>query len=250
MIYLNGLPVRPTIFPDNTSQVWKIPQELLVPGEPHTIKWDYEHEGEFIHVAQLKALLDTLSGATDLVMPYLPYARQDKEVSNNSTFALRVFADLINSLNFDRVTIVDPHSDVAQLIESVEFQYPIGMLMSVFDSTQTDIVCYPDQGALKKYSVLYPDVPYIYSEKIREQSTGAITYHFLVGDPSGKKVLIVDDICDGGATFIILAKLLLKAGATEVNLFVTHGLFTKGMKPLLESGIKRVFARNGIESEF
>jgi len=61
--------------------------------------------------------------------------------------------------------------------------------------------------------------------------------------------MIVDDICDGGATFILLAKELYAAGAKEVNLFVTHGIFSKGLIPLYEAGIKRIFTQDGEASE-
>jgi phosphoribosylpyrophosphate synthetase len=66
-----------------------------------------------------------------------------------------------------------------------------------------------------------------------------------VGDCKDKRVLIVDDICDGGKTFELLAKDLYNAGAEEVNLFVTHGLFSKGLIPLKLAGIKRIFTNKG-----
>ena len=58
-------------------------------------------------------------------------------------------------------------------------------------------------------------------------------------------MLIVDDICDGGKTFELLAEQLYSNGAEEVNLFVTHGLFTKGLRPLKNAGIKRIFTNKG-----
>lgn len=60
-----------------------------------------------------------------------------------------------------------------------------------------------------------------------------------------KNILIVDDICDGGATFMLLTKDLYKRGAKSINLFVTHGIFSKGLKPLKEAGINRIFTAKG-----
>ena len=56
---------------------------------------------------------------------------------------------------------------------------------------------------------------------------------------------MVDDLCDGGATFILLAKELLSKGAKEVHLFVSHGIFSRGLGVLFDAGIKRVFVKDG-----
>ena len=96
MIKLNGHLVTPTIFPDKTSQVWKIPKSHFNKKE-NVITWEFENEGEFMHLAQLKVLLDIdyFSSKVVLDMPYLPYARQDKDITNESTFALYPFALLL-----------------------------------------------------------------------------------------------------------------------------------------------------------
>src|SRR5689334_7783330 len=111
MIKLNGNEITPTIFPDGTSQVWKLypkPKNLV-----NVVEWKFENEAEFLHLAQLKHLIDSFGGKCFLEISYLPYARQDKETSNETTFALNPFSDLLNSLNFEGVSIFDPHSDIA-----------------------------------------------------------------------------------------------------------------------------------------
>lgn len=248
MIYLNGQTLNTTIFPDGTSQVWKLPETLI--GTKNTVKWKFTHEGEFIELAQLKQLLDTYgSDHTILELTYLPYGRQDKEVSNSSTFALRTFSTLLNSLNFDKVVILDPHSSIAlELIKNSSAIYPTSQLQQIMLDTGTTLVCYPDKGAVTKYSQVYKELvgsAYIYGDKVRDQLTGNITHYQIVGDSYGENILIVDDICDGGATFKLLAKDLLAAGANSVVLFVSHGIFSRGMKTLMESGITRVFTANG-----
>lgn len=244
MIYLNDQPVNITIFPDKTSQVWKLPENLLNP-QNHTIKWVFENEGEFLQIAQLKNLLNVYGGCVSLAMTYLPYGRQDKQISNTSTFALRTFANLLNHLNFYEVICYDPHSNVAsEIISHFSVIYPIYEVNKVIETVNADLICYPDKGALSKYVDIY-NFPYIYGEKVRDQLTGNITNYQLFGEPFGKNVLIVDDICDGGITFKILAKDLLAKGAKSVVLFVTHGIFSKGIRTLMESGIQRVFTRDG-----
>lgn len=249
MILLNDEPVEVTRFPDNTTQVWKLPENQLKTN-PAVVRWDFKEEGEFLALAQLKTLLDAHEIRASLVLSYLPYGRQDKEVSNTATFALRSFAPLLNSLHFDTVMITDPHSLTAcELIGRSRPAYPTPQLDEVIEYLGTDLVCYPDKGAVLKYSLLYP-FPHIWGEKQRDPLTGKILKYQLCGGCAGKRVLIVDDICDGGMTFIFLAKDLLSAGATEVSLFVSHGIFSKGLKPLTDAGIKGIFTPQGEVFEF
>jgi len=250
MISLNGVKVAPTMFPDGTSQVWKLPADLLetlYKGYIIEVVWEFESEAEFLHLAQLKTLLDTYSPVIHLDMPYLPYARQDKRVSNDSTFALAAFARLLNALNFTQVTVLDAHNNPrAHAIENLVDQPPRNLISEAIDISGADTLLFPDQGAETRYSA-YELGNYVTAKKIRDQSTGAILRVTLKGSVKGCKVLIIDDICDGGATFkgVAEAALTKKAGALEVHLYVTHGIFSKGLKTLRDSGIKRIFTRKG-----
>lgn len=247
MILLNGNQVTPTIFPDNTSQVWKLPNCILEESNVAHITWKFENEGEFLHLAQLADLLYDYGFKLILRLPYLPYARQDKEISNTSTFALRTFSRLLNSLYFKEVIISDPHSELAlRLINNSRAIYNNEHVENLIKHTNSDVMCFPDKGARSKYSKLYSGkIKYIHGDKVRDQLTGHITNYELIGDPSGKNVLIVDDLCDAGMTFKILARDLLAKGASKVVLYVTHGLFTKGTNTLFESGIERIFTQDG-----
>lgn len=244
MIYVNGEAVNTTRFPDNTSQVWKLPINKY---KSHvSVVWTYSHEAEVLELAQLKAILNQNNLTADLDITFLPYARQDKEISNDTTFGLTIFAEFLNRMRFDAVAIQDPHSQVAlDLIDRSYAYYPHKEVEKVFMDTKSDFVCYPDEGASKKYGELYP-FHFIKAEKKRDQSTGAILGTTVLGPVAGYSILIVDDICDGGATFKFLAQKLIADGAKEVNLFVTHGLFTKGLRPLKESGITNVYTPKGI----
>ncbi len=249
MIYLNGSPINVTKFPDNTSQVWKLPKDILEQTNYAHVVWDFQDEGEFMQLTQLKALLDLYKFKATLRLKYLPYGRQDKSVSNEATFALHSFAYLLNSLNFDEVVCIDPHSNVAEdSIKNFKAVYPTSEVWTAKYDTKADVFCYPDSGALHKYVKIY-DHPHIYGKKLRDQSTGNISNYLLVGECKDESVLIVDDICDGGKTFILLAEALLKGGAKDVNLFVSHGIFSKGLKVIKDAGINRIFTKNGEVSE-
>jgi len=252
MITVNGNPIHVTMFPDKTSQVWKLDKELFKAKE-FVIEWIFEHEGEIMHLNQLQMLLFKFSlEKIILKLKYLPYGRQDKKIANDTTFALHSFASMLNNMYFNKVIIQDPHSQMAlDLIERSEAEYPMQQIENAMHETECDLVCFPDKGAVIKYTkvfakeMIYENIPTIYGEKVRDQATGNILSYKVIGDCKGNSVLICDDIADGGMTFKILAKDLLTAGARSVNLFVTHGIFSKGIQTLKDSGISRIFTQDG-----
>lgn len=246
MLRLNGEKVIPTIFPDKTSQIWKLPESTFSSNKQE-IFWQFENESEIMHLLQLQHLLITKNHnvETTLTIKYMPYGRQDKNVSNNVTFALHTFWKVIRDFNFHKIVVYDPHNfDAMRPHCQFKAIYPIEEVERTVELVKADMLCYPDGGAVTKYSKIY-DFKYACGEKVRDQLTGNITSYKLYGNVLGKNILIVDDICDGGMTFILLAKDLLAAGATEVNLFVTHGIFSKGLGVLKKSGIKRIFTQDG-----
>lgn len=236
------------MFPDKTSQIWQIDPTLLTKAI-YSVEWRFESEAEFIHLAQLKDLLDSCDATLEvrLLIPYLPYARQDKIVSNDTCFALYSFSKLLNSLAFSEVQVFDAHSEEAsKMILNFWNCYPRYLYPYVINELNPHLICYADEGAFKKYRKSFGG-PYLYGIKTRESSTGLIT-DLTLSDAAlmqDKTVLIVDDICDGGKTFLLLAAALYNAGAIEVNLYVTHGIFSRGTDVLRYAGIKRIFTYKG-----
>jgi len=234
MITLNGNELNVTVFPDNTSQVWK--NEISTYNE---VVWHYEHEeGEIMHLQQLADYISSIEVSPNwhcvrvLKIPYLPYARQDKDISNEETFALHSFAKILNNQKWDTVELYDVHSKVAiDLIDRSKNHEP---RLNIF---QNNTIIFPDKGAENRYKhLLDPNKNYVAASKVRDQKTGYITHYdidlskvYNVNDT----VLVVDDLCDGGKTFEILAESLTKAGILSRNLYVTHGLFSKGPENLL-----------------
>jgi len=108
------------------------------------------------------------------------------------------------------------------------------------------VVIAPDKGATARVRDMVKGSPWftvVQCLKDRDPATGRIG-GVVVQDPSrvaGKTCIIVDDICDGGATFVALARVLRDHGATAVHLYVTHGIFSKGL-PL--DGIDKVYTTN------
>lgn len=238
--------IKPTMFPDGTSQVWKLD---LKGGTPAEIIWYFESEGEIIHLAQLVGLLQS-SGIKieEIYIPFLPYARQDKPVQNDQTFAFNPFVRMLEGIT-GRIPVksLDVHGH-SYYIKNVE---PTNHILTAIIQSKADLICYPDSGAQLRYSRTV-DFKSIHCEKIRNQATGEITGLKIWKKPRQEEhklkgtVLIVDDICDGGKTFIETAKVLYKAGASKVDLYVTHGIFSKGRQVLHDAGIKNIYTTKSL----
>lgn len=174
----------------------------------------------------------------ELFIPYFPGARQDRVMVPGEPLSVKVYADLINSLDLRRVYVFDPHSDVAPallqrcaVIRNHDF---IRQVLQHIGSPAALVS--PDGGALKKIFALsaalqIPEV--VTCGKSRDVSTGQLT-HFQVfaDDLHGADCLIVDDICDGGSTFIGLAEALRRHNAGRLFLAVSHGIFSRGTEAL------------------
>ncbi|MCE0557731.1 MULTISPECIES: ribose-phosphate diphosphokinase [unclassified Motilimonas] len=177
--------------------------------------------------------------ALELVAPYFPYARQDRVCNEGEALGVAVMAKLINALNFQKVTIWDAHSDVTPALINNVVNVQQAELLARHHTLATQLkageltLIAPDAGAAKKVHNLAKyfggGIAVVQAEKVRDVATGEITHTAIFGDITNKDVLITDDICDGGRTFIELAKVLKQQGAKRVSLFVTHGIFANGL---------------------
>lgn len=205
---------------------------------------DYTMNG-FMQIALANEVFRRL-GASHLTLfyPYFPYARQDRVMTEGEPFSLRVFCEMVNNLNLDKVIIHDPHSDVTPALIRNCTVIPQDSLARIvlpgelLDGGNDVFFCAPDAGAFKKLSKLIADDSRIViGTKHRDPSTGKITGTRVLTDYNllDKTVVIVDDICDGGRTFIELAKELKSTHAvSKVILYVTHGIFSQGFPPVFE----------------
>lgn len=245
-ITLNGKPVVPTIFPDGTSQVWKLDLH-----EYCRVEWNFESDAEVFHMLQLLQLLDESDNVAliSVYTPFLPYARQDHRVSNTSTFALRTLFKAVKPYREKlRWHAFDAHSGVAK-------EYIGGRFMSesahskvneAIVASGADCICVPDAGAQDRYWRFSTTRECILFGKERDASGNvSVKIHTLDSVAQGKSILIIDDICDGGATFIAIAKRLAECDPKSIDLYVSHGIFSKGIGVLRDAGIERIFTKDG-----
>ena len=238
-VYTNGftpIPVKSFVFSGGEVQVQveKFPEvEVFVQIEAHITSSN--------DVMELIMLVDILRRnygkglVIKLLIPYLPYARQDRAMVRGEALGVRAFANIINSLDFDAVTVWDVHSDVALGVLNNSFNIPIENIITR-DVIRDAVLVSPDAGSLKKVSKVAQTFgrKMIRADKTRSVVDGSITGTKVFGESisaSDKDFLIVDDICDGGRTFIELAKELRKYifNDDKIRLYVTHGIFSKGL---------------------
>jgi len=241
---------------DMPHKVWTFPD-----GQPHfqltgedelddrieaTIETAIRSPQELFEVLQAKDVLGNLGYNVSLDVRYLLGARMDRAIDSYQPFTLQIVARLINGAGFNRVRILDAHSEIAtRLIRRAENILPFDALFMAAAAKQVDSVVIPDKGAIPRVMKMfetrwpYGDTEVVTCNKTRDMASGNILKFSVINpDDVGKSCLIVDDICDGGGTFTGLAKELRAKGAKGVNLFVTHGIFSKGI-PL--EGVDHVY---------
>lgn len=227
-----------------------------------TLTWHFESNEEMVAVMFLTRHLQR-NGILfiDLVMPYIPNARQDRVKSNNDVFTLKYFAEFINELAFDTVTVLDPHSSVSEaLIDNIIIESPkkyinktmesiCGFALTAEDDRKPLMAFYPDEGAMKRYSGLIP-MDYAFGIKKRDWESGNILGLDAAGSTDlipMSDVLIIDDISSRGGTFYRSAKKLKELGANKIYLYVSHCESTILDGEIFKSGlIDKVFTTNSI----
>jgi ribose-phosphate pyrophosphokinase len=210
-----------------------------------------QRSDDFFHLALAKDALERFDPTPiHLVLPYVPYARQDRVCCKGESFSLKVFAQLINSLNFAKVTVIDPHSAVVDGVFNRVRSISQFEVIQSYDAFAARVMrgatfVSPDAGANKKTSELagyFNHASFIRADKLRNLATGEILETVVYADDlGGQDVVIADDIGDGCRTFTELAKVLKAKGAGKVILYVTHGIFSKGTKVLYQNGIDEIW---------
>lgn len=236
---------------------------LFIEGSPDiTLDFDLKSSDDFFALAMAAEALrdDRPESKLHAIIRYVPYARQDRHMRPGDAHGIKVFAGLLNSLKFESVTIWDPHSDVTPaLINNVRIvsqQQLVLALMADYFKEKDALIMAPDAGAVKKAYSLAEAVGCDLTFATKKRSTKDNSISSTTIDRSilvdSRKILIVDDICDGGRTFIELAKMIrsfdsFNDTARVIDLYVTHGIFSRGVEPLFHDGlINSIYCANNI----
>ena len=174
----------------------------------------------------------------NLIIPYFPAARQDRVMIKGEPLSVKVYADIINSFQFKKVIVFDAHSEVTPaVLNNCEVVTNHKFIQKVIQEINNGVILIsPDGGALKKIYKLAEflgGIDVVECSKSRDVKTGKLTgFKVYDDDLQGIDCLIVDDICDGGGTFIGLAQELKNKNAGKLYLAVSHGIFSKGFEEL------------------
>ena len=245
------------IYPDQSDI--KFTTMVFPDGQPH-IKIDVESAGK-LSLQQPLQIVSRIAGTNDLMMVlfvkntldymlfehielnicYLMAARMDRVMLDGEPFSLKVIAQILNQANFKKIKIFDPHSEVSTALidrsyTTTNHLYVKDCINNYFAKNQPEEYCLvsPDAGALKKIHKLAQQLnieDVVECMKERDLKTGQLTNFKVFSETlQNKTCFIIDDICDGGGTFIGTAAALKNLGAKKIVLIVSHGIFSRGHK--------------------
>lgn len=185
---------------------------------------------ELFLLMQLSDILNRQCVSVDkITIPYLMTMRCDRLFSFEQPFSLKIVSNVINSFHAKQVVIIEPHSNTClDLIKNSKAENIIGKLPD-----DDFIYCLPDKGAALRYgSNGFIHKPIICTKK-RDVETGKLTGFEIeeLGDyKEGSKIVVIDDLCDGGGTFIGIANKLRELNPQKLILSVTHAVQREGIE--------------------
>lgn len=214
------------------------------------IRGKVNHDEMFIVFNLLDALyqarqVNSYIVEADLDFSYMPYARQDRVCHAGESFALEVFVRTLASFEsmINRIIVDDVHSSVFNKLcnswmPSVNVRHVTQdvCMLGLVKRGDFDLVVGPDAGSREKatQAAIRLGTPVLLLSKVRKD--GQVVYEDLTPDMINGRVLIVDDICDGGRTFISAGEMIRRTQprVTKLSLHVTHGIFSQGLDKLYE----------------
>lgn len=189
------------------------------------------------HLLLLQTMIHNCLLLDEVQIGFLAFQRQDKTKILDSNLvelpmAAKVITD-IASINYARsvrfkLTVLDNHCNTVYNVEP-DIEQVINTACETLRISADDVVLvFPDKGAYDRYGT---NRSFIYFQKVRDNYGNIVSHQ--THSPSkyeGKHCIVIDDICDGGATFLSIADKM--TGQASLSLYVTHGLFTKGVQEL------------------
>ena len=168
------------------------------------------------------------------VIPYFGYARQDRKSASRTPISAKVVANLITTAGINRVITLDLHAAQIQGFFDIPTDNLYGAPVMVRDIQKNYkkgnvMIVSPDVGGVARARAtaqrIGADLAIV--DK-RRPKAGVSEVMNIIGDVSGHDCILIDDIADSGGTLVNAADALLKAGATSVSAYVTHGVLSNG----------------------
>ena len=189
------------------------------------------------------------------VIPYFGYARQDRKVVPRTSISAKLVSNLITKAGADRVVTVDLHAGQIQGFFDIPvdnlFATPIFARHIKKRIKNKNLICVaPDVGGVERTRALARklDIGLSIIDK-RRPAPGKSQVMNVVGNVGGKTCIIVDDIIDSGGTIVNAADALIKRGAKEVHVYITHGVLSgEAVKKIKKSKIKKLIITDSINN--
>ena len=221
-------------YPDGQRELRLSHAAVTGPEEGFNIVSRAQHFADLELVIMAKRSLDgDFPGVpVDLYIPYLPGARSDRKFTKGGVrYLSEVIAPIVNRLGFRSVAVVDPHSDVAENVIDGMAKIPFYEVFAeeLLKLGEGVTLLSPDAGAVKKtYDTgrMLGIKKVVSASKNRDPLTGRIV-SVTVPPTDAAEIVVCDDICDGGKTFVELANAVKESNpGARMHLFVTHGIFS------------------------
>ena len=240
------------IFPDGESKVTlqKIPKKSVILVVQSTYP---PVDTNLLQTLSIISQVRKVSSRTFAIMPYMGYARQDKQFLNGEVITMSAVAKMLQSVGAKKVIVVDIHSNIAlnHFKIPTENVSAIPELAKYFKklNLKNPLVVSPDMGGYsrsKKFASLLK-TDFIVLKKHRDKKTGSVSIQTAKMDVQGKDLILVDDIISTGSSIIKAAQFLKKQKCKRVFVACTHGLLVEGAeKKIRKAGVSRIISTNTI----
>lgn len=256
------------LYPAGEMQVRLTPAgvELVTGADEIRIIARIKSASEIIELVLLKSAIFSVNqdAKVHLILPYLPYSRADRRFLAGDCFGLATFVDIINGSGFNVLSTLDVHSyrNTAilfggyvrpQFVDRSALPLISSAILKFAEEHKAErvTVLYPDKGACARYSLgLYTGnnqhlvgLDTFQCEKKRDPETGRLL-GFKVPELPDQPTIIVDDICDGGGTFLGIAGEI--QNNAPLGLYVTHGIFSQGLSKL-KAAFSNIYTTNTLD---
>ena len=240
------------IFPDGESKVTlqKIPKKSVILVVQSTYP---PVDTNLLQTLSIISQVRKVSSRTFAIMPYMGYARQDKQFLSGEVITMSAVAKMLQSVGAKKVIVVDIHSNTALN----HFNIPTENVSAVPElakyfkklNLKNPLVVSPDMGGYsrsKKFASLLK-TDFIVLKKHRDRKTGRVSIQTAKVDVQGKDLILVDDIISTGGSIIKAAQFLKKQKCKRVFVACTHGLLVEGAeKKIRKAGVSRIISTNTI----
>ena len=240
------------IFPDGESKVTlgKIPKKSVILVVQSTYP---PVDTNLLQALSIISQVRKISSRTFAIIPYMGYARQDKQFLSGEVITMSVVAKMLQSAGAKKVIVVDIHSNTALNHFNIptENVSAVPELANYFKklNLKNPLVVSPDVGGSsrsKKFASLLK-TDFIVLKKHRDRKTGSVSIQTAKMDVQGKDLILVDDIISTGGSIIKAAQFLKKQKCKRVFVACTHGLLVEGAeKKIRKAGVSRIISTNTI----